>query len=191
MGTINKVFVIGFNKTGTTSLYKALEILGYNLCPEYKGYSEELFLDIKKGDFTKLDNLIKSYSAFQDRPWNHPGVYKYINENYKESKFILSVRDTESWYNSYQKWGLKVGLRGKSYYKLVSNICYGTDDFLSNKKNMINTVNTWTDEVKNYFSDNKNLLIINLNTDNNWDKICNFLNKHKPKDKFPYANKNS
>ena len=34
----NKVFVIGFNKTGTTSITEALSKLGFKFCPEYVVY---------------------------------------------------------------------------------------------------------------------------------------------------------
>jgi hypothetical protein len=31
---MDKIFCIGSNKTGTTSLTKSLQILGYSVCPE-------------------------------------------------------------------------------------------------------------------------------------------------------------
>jgi len=60
-----KIFVIVFQKTGTTSLGKALEILGYKVCgvvqpgdvsPESEKYRE------------KLNYLLDIYNAFQDNP---------------------------------------------------------------------------------------------------------------------------
>ena len=54
----NKVFVIGFNKTGTTSMTEALTKLGFKFCPEYVVYNGSLnyFQDqISK----KYDSLFK------------------------------------------------------------------------------------------------------------------------------------
>ena len=80
-----KVFVIGFQKTGTTSLELALNYLGYSVYSvdknlfKYKN-KEELNIYIK----AKLEN----WDAVQDMPW--PLFYKELYELYPNAKFIFT-----------------------------------------------------------------------------------------------------
>lgn len=184
-----KVFVIGLNKTGTTSLGLALSMLGYNLCPESKLYQKTHFEKINDGDFSILDKFILKYNAFQDRPWNHPKVYQYIDKNYDNCKFILTLRDSQKWIESCKKWNNKVRLNRQSYYKTVSKICYGIEDFLSDESVMLNTFNSWAAEIIEYFKNKDNLLLFDFVKSDNWGEICSFLNENTPNKTFPHANK--
>lgn len=187
----HKVFIIGMNKTGTSSVFVALKTLGFNMCPEQNLQSIDLFNQINGGDFTNLEKFLIKYNGFKDRPWNHPKVYEYIDKNYENSKFILTIRDEDEWVDSYIRWDKKVKLRKQSYYQTASKICYGVDDFLSDNELMIKTYRSWNESVINYFKEKNNILILNVKNQNNWDLICEFLNKTKPNLKFPHANKNS
>src|SRR6185503_19618665 len=86
------IFGIGLSKTGTTSLYAALHELGYRSATY--GHMAELGLsDWFRGDFTT--DYLAGYDAVTDLPI---GVfYAQLDMRYPGSKFILTVRDVESW----------------------------------------------------------------------------------------------
>jgi hypothetical protein len=68
-----KVFCIGRNKTGTTSMAKLFKQLSLDVGPQRK--FEKLFRDWKNGDFDKIIDEVKySGIAFQDIPFSLPGT---------------------------------------------------------------------------------------------------------------------
>lgn len=90
-----KVFVIGFQKTGTTSLETALEVLGYRV---YGG--DKNLMKFKKREDLKnyISKVLQNWDAVQDMPW--PLFYKELYELYPTAKFILTVRNPDKWINS-------------------------------------------------------------------------------------------
>jgi len=186
-----KVFVIGANKTGTTSLTKALRTLGFNLCPEHLIFApnSKYLVEPLKGNYECLFPLIEKYNAFEDRPWNHNDFYKVLDKKYEGSKFILTIRNTENWVNSYLRWDKKINLRGHWFYTLVSQSLYGNKDFLADLDNMKEKYETRNKEIIEYFKDRDNLLIMDLENMDGWDKLCSFLGCPIPKEKFPHENK--
>ena len=61
-----KIFVIGANKTGTTSMTKALNILGYNLCPENIIFTKnsKYLIESLKNNYEPLFELVEKFSDF-------------------------------------------------------------------------------------------------------------------------------
>jgi hypothetical protein len=106
---MNKIFCIGSNKTGTTSLTKSLELLGYSVCPENIMFSQnsKYFIEQSIGSYESLFNLVLKYDAFEDRPWNHSDFYKILDKKFDKSKFILT--DNEDAY----KWFKKARHKGR------------------------------------------------------------------------------
>ena len=87
-----KVFCIGFWKTGTTSIYKAFTLLGYR--------SGRLINVGKEPKIGWIPYIKKSnYDAFTDDPMSF--IYKDLDKNFPNSKFILTERDKKSFSNSY------------------------------------------------------------------------------------------
>lgn len=66
-----KVFIIGFQKTGTTSLEHALEHLGYRV---YGGDKNLMKFEDKEILKTYIKSTLKTWDAAQDMPW--PLFYK-------------------------------------------------------------------------------------------------------------------
>ena len=91
-----KIFCIGLSKTGTTSLARALEILGYKT-RDYIGVTSYF-----AGDLTSINlQEIDANEAFTDTPI--PSFYKQLDEKYPNSKFILTTRNMEDWLRSCKK----------------------------------------------------------------------------------------
>src|SRR5262249_40484301 len=84
-----KVFCIGFQKTGTTSMEKALRHFGYRVMGVF---GDDMTLDEVRR--TYVDTALKlagEYDAVQDLPF--PLVFRELDQAYPGSKFILTVRD--------------------------------------------------------------------------------------------------
>lgn len=189
---MSKIFCIGSNKTGTTSLSRALSILGYNVAPIWPVFSRDtgILEAYFANDYTKLNAIIDKYDAFKDRPWNHGDFYKYLDMQYPKSRFILTIRDTESWISSYRAFAIKIGLKNRWFYKKVSQACYGNEDFLADEISMARHYETRNDGIVQYFSgQNSRFLTIDLEDINKMEKLSNFLNKSIPLRQYPHLNR--
>ncbi len=94
-----KVFCVGRNKTGTTSLAAALRGLGYRVGDQRK--AELLIEDWAKRDFRRLTSYCRQADAFQDSPFSHDFTFQAMDQAFPRSKFILTIRDSdEQWYAS-------------------------------------------------------------------------------------------
>lgn len=94
-----KIFCIGRNKTGTTSLEQALHGFGYRLGNQRQG--ELLLDDWARRDFRRIIELARSADAFQDIPFSLPFTYQALDGAFDGSKFILTVRNTpQDWFAS-------------------------------------------------------------------------------------------
>ena len=201
-----KIFCIGFNKTGTTTLERTLREFGYNMGNQFNG--EMLVFDWFNRSYKGVVELCKTADAFQDIPFSLPFTFIELDQNFKNSKFILTERDSpEQWYNSITKfhskiWGdgihppTKEQLKNAKYrykgYAYDSFKCiYNTEDFdLYNKKKLIKAYNTHNYSVKEYFRNRpEKLLSINVANEIDYEKICRFLNKEQLRDNFPWENK--
>ncbi len=97
-----KVFGLGFQKTGTTTLETMLKRLGYRVA----GYNQ--FRDFaQREDLTLADlearamALLPEYDAAKDTPW--PVLYRHLDAACPGAKFIHITRDTEKWITSVVK----------------------------------------------------------------------------------------
>ena len=126
--------------------------------------------------------MVDKYDAFEDRPWNHTDFYKELDKYSPNSKFILTIRDVNNWISSYERWGKKVSLKNKWYYNMVSNECYGVDDFLSNKEIMKKKYEERNQEIIEYFKDTNKLFVMDIEKNSEWGGLCKFLNNNPSKD---------
>jgi len=174
---MNKIFGIGFHKTGTSSLGDALEVLGYKVC----GSRTDLAGDLMKGNLEPAFNIVELFDAFQDNPW--PILYRELDKKFPNSKFILTIRDSDKWLES------SVNYFGYSNTKMREWI-YGVGHPKGNEQIFLNRYNKHNKEVLDYFKDRPNdLLIFSLENGDGWEKICSFLDKKIPSVPFPWANK--
>ncbi len=110
-----KVFCIGYNKTGTTSVERLLRDLGYRMPVQVE--QEALVVEaLFDGDFRPLKALCDKFEAFQDMPFSQGVTYAVLDSMYPESKFILTVRDSNAWFDSLVRFHLggilkKAGLK--------------------------------------------------------------------------------
>ncbi len=183
-----KVFCIGFNRTGSTSMGEVFKILGYNVKGEIK--KQEEWMNERQIESIKkfILQVSEDYNAFFHEPWNQ--FYKDLDLKYPDSKFILTIRDEQSWLKSFYSYFKNSGNDNWSPF-LLGN--YNLDDIKSvdNDEYFISKFREHNQSVINYFKNQpERLLVLNVFKDNNkWDKICSFLECDIPNISFPHLNK--
>jgi len=96
----NKCFGIGFNKTGTSSLKAVVtDILGY-LSNQAKVEINSTIQAIS-GNYLPLQKEISLIDFHQDLPASQGNTYVALDALFPNSKFILTVRETKTWYRSF------------------------------------------------------------------------------------------
>lgn len=177
----NKVFCIGFHKTGTTSLENALKQLGYRVT----GPNNTKDPDIASKVHALADELVARYDAFQDNPW--PVLYREMDQKYPGSRFILTMRSPESWINSQVR---DFGTRETPMRRWI----YGEDAGCpeGNESTYVERYERHNREVLEYFADRPDdLLVMDLPRGDGWPELCKFLGEPEPDGPFPHSNKAS
>ncbi len=173
---MNKVFCIGFHKTGTKSLASALTTLGYRVTGP-NGVSDP---DIAKNVYAMAFDLIERFDAFQDNPW--PIIYREVDRRCPGSKFVLTIRSSESWIRS------MVSHFGSQVTPMRQWI-YGAGCPSGNEAAYIRRYESHNHEVLEYFQDRPgDLQVMNLAAGDGWEKLCAFLGKPAPSAPFPHEN---
>ncbi len=177
----SKIFGIGLSKTGTTSLARALDILGYRT-RDYLGVTH-----YRTGDLSSVDlDIIDSNDAFTDTPI--PSFYRQLDKAYPGSKFILTVRDKEGWLKSCKKqFNQKLADKQNEATRQVFLDLYGTNVFDEEKFSA--GYDRFVTGVKDYFRERpEDLLILDVAAGDGWEQLCPFLGKEIPDIPFPRAN---
>ena len=186
----SKVFAIGLSKTGTTSLTRALKVLGF------KTKHFPFFSLRYSSTGVKLNyNKILKFDAFTDSPIAL--FYKELDHRFPGSKFILTLRNQEAWLKSCENshvWpGDFVSGKGASKLPLVRRVLklhrqvFGTEKF--DRKCFQESYESHLAEVKEYFKERESdLLILDICRGDGWKELCQFLEKDIPKIPFPQEN---
>ena len=183
-----KVFCIGFPKTGTSSLAVALTTLGYSVCRrlpmlQNKLPSVDLIEQLKNKDYTKILTATKDFDAFCDNPWLL--MYKEIEKKNPDCKFILTVRDENKWLTSVLNYF------GNSTSE-IREIIFGKSCPINNETLYLEKYKQHNKEVKNYLkSQPSRLLVLHIDAENKFQKLSEFLGKEKQDTPYPHENSTS
>lgn len=181
-----KVFCIGFHKTGTSSLAKALDLLNFRVCRRMGMLQDHLTKknipeQLKKGELDEIFEAVREFDAFSDNPWAI--LFKELDKKFPNSKFILSTRDENNWLKSVLNYF-------KDYETEIRAIIYGAASPIGNEELYLNRYLKHNLEVKEYFKDRpEDLLVIDIAEQKEWTELCHFLKKPIPKENFPHENK--
>ena len=175
-----KVFCIGFHKTGTTSLYAALNELGLRVTGTIlHRWSAD---DIRMRGRDECIRVMADFDAAEDMPWPH--FFRDLDSAFPGAKFILSTRPEEKWYNSinnhfgHQATELNAYAYGREFARAHDN-----------KDHWIRTYRAHNDAVRAYFRNRPDdLLEIDITAGCGWREICDFLDKPIPAAPFPIKN---
>ncbi|MGY0392942.1 sulfotransferase family protein [Bizionia sp. KMM 8389] len=174
-----KVFILGFQKTGTTSLEHALQFLGYRV---YGGDKNLM----KIADATDLKQYIKQtlvdWDAAQDMPW--PLFYKELYEVYPDAKYILTVRDSQKWIRSVVTYFASI--RIPLHKKIYDVPC--AEGYESRYLEVYEKSNA---AILAFFKDKPNFLIMEMGKNFDYNTLCHFLEISSiPDREFPHARNN-
>ena len=212
----NKVFCIGSNKTGTTTLERVLQQLQFRM-PNQQDQERALTQEVLMGNYDTFKNYVENWNAFQDNPFSYGLTFVVADTLFPNSKFILTERDPEDWFKSLVKFHAKTfgfkdpsnvmedDVRKFSYlypgytYEIARTIITTFDgssrvenwSSLYDKNVRIKTYLERNDLIKRYFMNSpEKLLVIDATSSKDTSEICNFL--HFPKNKvtkMPHLNK--
>ena len=201
-----KIFCIGLNKTGTTSL--KVEMQKLKITVGNQRAFERLFDDWVQRDFRRIIKKCRNAQFFQDAPFSFPYTYVAMDIAFPGSKFILTLRkNAEEWYDSLIRFHSKLWGNGNlpptADDLKKANYIYKGFPFHSkmhlhnvsendpyNKDSLIDYYVTHNKNVKDYFRHRSNdLLIINLKEKDSYVRFCKFLDIEQTKEHFPWENK--
>lgn len=199
-----KVFCVGRNKTGTTSLNRALSEFGFQMGNQH---TAELFLnDYAIRNWKPILAYCETAQAFQDAPFSWPDTWKVLIDEYPNAKYILTIRPEESWYDSITKSHSKLFAQGKRIptkndlinakfkypgYLWDSNraVWKTPENDPYNKEMLIANFRKHNEDVINYFDEKSNFLCIDVSKTDSYKKLSKFLNIQPLHDTFPHLNK--
>jgi len=174
-----KIIGVGFQKTGTSSLREALKILGSRV----KDTCPRALIPILKGDYGKILRIIRDYDAVEDTPWFM--IYKELDQRLPGSKFILTIRDEDSWYKSVSR---HIGRLRSAQHEWIYGRGKGLP--LDDRENAVRVYKKHNEAVAEYFKNRPgDLLVMDFTKGDGWEKLCDFLGKDLPDQPFPHYNR--
>ncbi|KAG9552333.1 hypothetical protein KCU71_g9721, partial [Aureobasidium melanogenum] len=197
-----KVILASMSRTGTFSMYTALQKLGltpYHMAEAVKLASRDLpiaceALDARDSERPfgreEFDKWIGDFDAVCDVPMNL--LVKELLGAYPEAKVVLTTRDPEKWRRSIEN---TVGVISKwriwPYLALVSPECAAWCNML-HKMDIV--MDGWSIEALARHNagvrsvvPKESLLEFKLETDG-WKELCDFIDFPKPEGEFPHVN---
>lgn len=171
---MNKVFCIGLSKTATMSITYYMRKLGFK--------SKHWIGD---SNISNIIEEVKKYDFLSDIPI--PIYFKKLDKEFPNSKFILTVREINSWLRSCKKhFSNRKGGASKDFRLKL----YGINGY--DKKKFIKVYKDHHKNVKEYFKErNNDLLILDIIGGDSPDKITEFLDIDSNNKKFPHSNKSN
>lgn len=199
----------GAGRTGTASLQKALEILGYGPCYHMRSVfqrnDEKKWIKALSGNPTRedWDSILRDFGSTVD----YPGAvaYKELLEAYPDAKVVLSVRDAAGWVRSVNDtiWNPRAGELSpmqsiwradfQAMARLVRKRFFndgkgGFPRFFGKRpsdESLAEVFEAWNKRVVESLPKDK-LLVFNVKE--GWEPLCKFLGKPVPNEPFPHVN---
>jgi hypothetical protein len=181
----DKIFGIGFQKTGTSSLNRALRMLGYRAAGGLrinhpKGVSIAPPLSNAKVWPAALA-YAQTADAFSDAPW--PLLFRQLDAAFPAAKFVLTVRNDERWIGSMVR---HFGDRPSD----VMQWTYEVPCVAGHEDECLRVYRAHNEAVRAHFAERPHdLLEIDFERGAGWRELCVFLGKPVPAAEFPHDNR--
>lgn len=194
---MSKIFVLGYNKTGTKSLSNALEYLGYKVL--HTGSTGDFigFLDRIGNNLNKSKNVLdglEGYDCYIDYPFYEPTVFSHIISEYPDAKYISLTRNLDDYVEAVLEDKIKRLKQGS--FDNWNWLGVGDEEVFKNypdyQKQWIKgrTEFKHDSNISLLFKNNINYLNMNIcDNGDGWEKLCKFLDKEVPNADFPHNNK--
>jgi len=175
-----KIFGIGLNKTGTSTLGAAGEMLGLRT----KTWDAALFKDtIIDGRRDQLWRIISQFDLFNDFPY--PLLFREIDQRFPRSKFILTRRaSAEKWIAS-----LKAHAMRSNPSSQTNKIVYGFMFPHGREPEFMEFYERHNENARRYFRGRPDdFLEICWESENDWARLAAFLGVAAPDVSLPHIN---
>lgn len=175
----DKVFGIGVIKTGTTSLGRALQMLGYDHTHERR---QRLLENLRQRRLAPLVAWAARHDSFEDWPW--PFVYEQMATLFPESRFVLTTRKSErAWLESVKR---HAALTGPT---LGREMFFGHAMPFGHENRYLRVYRAFNARVRRYFRRSPERLVeVCWEAGDGWDTLCDFLGREPPNVEFPHLN---
>jgi hypothetical protein len=174
------------NKTGTSSMKGCFEQLGWEpvASPKSVPRTRRLFRDIfERDDYSRSLALVPDFVAFEDRPWNVWEMYRHVDEAFPDSRFVLTVRDPETWWRSVESWLTRKKPQMVDVYTThLRAASFTRDEYLAGYERH-------NDDITRWFEGTGKLLVVDVEAAPRWDELCAFLDVPVPDVPFPHRNR--
>jgi hypothetical protein len=209
LGTVkvNKIFCIGANKTGTTSLETVLRNFGFKIGSQA---AAELMIDEwAVRDFRNIIKYCRTARVFQDVPFSLDFTYQVMDHSFPNSKFILTVRDdADQWYESVIRFHSKIigfdrmptveDLQKFKYHHVgylwrAQQYIYGIDESNLYDENIYksNYLNHNRQVIEYFKFRPQDLLVLNVSDSSAMESLCEFLGIPHQGQQMPHLNRSS
>lgn len=203
-----EVIGAGFGRTGTESLKKALEQLGFGPCDHMfelikSTWRVEHLEALERGEPANLEALFKGFRSAVDFPYAK--YYRELMAAYPKAKVVLTVRDPDAWYDSAIKTIFKgpppaafmlsrllspVSRTARGFPRCFSYVRAALFDGLFEGKVqdrgfMTELFSRWNEEVQRTVPAER-LLVFQVK--DGWEPLCRFLRVDVPDRPFPRSN---
>lgn len=176
-----KVFGIGFQKSGTTTLGVMLTALGYRVAGYYdfRDMADQSELNWPQIESRALQ-VMADHDAAKDTPW--PLLYQSLDQHFPNGKFIHVTRDPQAWIASAVK-------DFADYPNALHQLIYGVPYPKGHEQIWLDRYNRHNDEVAAYFAHRPDdYLHLRLEGGLSYERICPFLNEPLIATGSPQAN---
>ncbi len=193
-----KVIGPGFGRTGTNSLRRALEVLGFGPCHhmyEFGAHSEQLpnWEALARGETVDWDEVFAGYHAQVD--WPGARFWRELCAHYPDAKVVLSVREPQGWYDSMEKTIVPYlekrgshededrNRRSLMNYELINVQTF--DGHIAERKYAVQKFNDHIAEVQAEIAAER---LLTFDVREGWGPLCAFLGVDVPDVGFPNTN---
>jgi hypothetical protein len=188
----------GFGRTGTLSLKHALERIGFAPCY----HMQEVFRNpehvatwdaIADGARDRWDDVLTGYAATVD--WPACRYWRELAERYPDARVLLSVRDSDAWYESVHATIYPSMVQGPTggdpatdplramARKTVLQRTF--DGRLEDREHAIAVFERHNEAVRAAFSEDR---LVVVRPGDGWEPLCRFLGVATPDEPFPHVN---
>ncbi|WP_411869083.1 sulfotransferase [Vulcanococcus limneticus] len=177
----SKVFGIGLNKTGTTTLGVCLQHLGCR----HASFDLRLLEQVSAGDLAGLHRVVDLHDSFED--WPYPLLFEHLDAAYPGSRFILTRRRSpEVWLSSLEAHALRTDPAEGSRARTLA---YGCPYPQLARVQYLARYEAHLVRVRHHFRDRPSqLLEVCWEEQADWTPLCGFLGVETPRVPFPHAN---
>jgi hypothetical protein len=182
MSASRPVFGVGLNKTGTVSLHRALEILGYRSLHWGGPPARALVRRAMSRGEPLLSYLEPRPEAISDLE-EITNSFELLDRQYPGSRFILTVRDLDAWLDSrrrhveHNRRAREAGMYAGGFLEVEGK--RWAADYRRHER-----------RVREYFAGRpSDLLVLDVAGGNGWAPLCGFLGRAQPDEPFPSENR--